>query len=347
MPTASLPPGQAGLSEPGLIRLREGMAGLQGRDGAPLLGTLALRHEVAHQLLFEACPAASSDRLFHEAFAVTVSGELQSWLSLEEDGGYLSLSQALSTLSVAKSLDSPKSRRALARLLTEAPARRGRLPLPLARLLPRCEAGASWTPLRPEDLASDGPPDDALVVLSRHSGEVILAEGAAAAPLPFGSTLKPFLLAGARRPPPALRPDPLRPAWHCGASMPDLMDAATALLRSCNGWFMDFAAKDPEVVRFGAWGPALRALGLTGLPADAAEAIGVRPSLRIPPLGLALSYRLLAEARPDLMDVLSRNAREGTLSGLSASSALAGTAVKSGTVLGADAAPRLGLLVAV
>ena len=35
-------------------------------SGGPGPGLLALRHEVAHQLLFEACPPASDDRLFHE-----------------------------------------------------------------------------------------------------------------------------------------------------------------------------------------------------------------------------------------------------------------------------------------
>jgi hypothetical protein len=338
-PAAGLASREAGLSRPGIVGVRAGMAAGAAR--------LALRHEVAHQLLFEACPAASGDRLFHEAFAVAVSGELPSWAAGEEEGGYLTLARALETLSRARDLDGAASRRALARLLTEAPARSGRLPAALARLLPRCEAGATWAPLRPQDLAAGVPSGDALVVLSRHSGEVLAAEGAAADPLPFGSTLKPFLLAGASFPPPALRPDPSRTGWRCGEELPGPMDAPTALLRSCNGWFLDWAAREPEVVKLGAWGPALRALGLSALPSDASEAIGVRPALRIPPLGLAHAYRLLAEARPDLVDVLSRNAREGTLAGLPASAALAGIAVKSGTVLDADAQPRLGLLAAV
>ena len=339
VPVSDLPPREAGLSRPGIIGLRTGMAAGASR--------LALRHEVAHQVLLGACPSASGDRLFHEAFAVAVSGELPSWAAAEEEGGYLPLARALETLARARDLDGAASRRALARLLSEAPARPGRLPAALARLVPHCEAGAAWAPLRPQDLAADVPSGDALVVLSRHSGEVLVAEGAAAAPLPFGSTLKPFLLAGAARPPPELRPDLTRTGWRCGEALPERVDAPTALLRSCNGWFLDWAAREPEVVRLGAWGPALRALGLSALPSDASEAIGVRPALRLPPLGLAHAYRLLAEARPDLMDVLSRNAREGTLAGLPASAALAGVAVKSGTVLDADARPRLGLLAAV
>jgi len=337
----SLPPGEAGRSTPGTIELRPALAASRGATAL----TLALRHEVAHQLLFEACPPASGDVLFHEAFAVYASGELASWAA-GDDEAYLPLSRALEILSRAKSLDLPGPRRALARLLAESPAPPGRLPPPLARPLSRCEPGAAWNPIRPDDLAGDVPAADALVVLSRHSGELLRVEGAARVPLPFGSTLKPFLLAGATRPPPVLRPDRSRPGWRCGEPVPPRMDSSTALLRSCNGFFLDWAAAEPEVVRLGAFGPALRALGLSALPADASEAIGIRPALRIPPLGLAHAYRLLAESRPDLVDVLSRNAREGTLSGLPASEPLAGVSLKTGTVLDSEARPRLGLIVA-
>lgn len=350
VPATALAPGEAGLSRLGEIAVRVDLPGLRGGSGP---GLLALRHEVAHQLLLEACPAASSDRLFHEALAISASGELPSWAAGEEGGSYLSLSRALEVLSRAASgqgargIDGPGARRALARLLSESPAPRGRLPAAVARPLSRCEAGTAWIPLRAQDLAGDAPAADASVLVSRHSGEVLSSEGAADLPLPFGSTLKPFLLAGATRPAPALRPDPSRPVWRCGDPMPAQMDAPTALLRSCNGWFLDWAAREPEVVTLGRWGPALRALGLSALPSDASEAIGVKPSLRISPRGLAQAYRLLAEARPDLVDVLSRNAREGTLSGLPSSGALAGVALKTGTVLDAGASPRLGIIVAV
>jgi hypothetical protein len=345
VPAEALRPGEAGLSRLGVVAVRPGLPAAR--------GLLALRHEVAHQLLLEACPPASGDRLFHEAFALSASGELAAWAAGEEDRGYLPLARALELLDRARArpdapgLDGPEARRALARLLSESPAPRGRLPPPLARHLSRCEPGAAWSPLTPQELAGEVPAADALVVLSRHSGEVLSAEGAARVPLPFGSTLKPFLLAGAAQPPPTLRPDPSRLPWRCGEGLPPEVDAPTALLRSCNGWFLDWAEREPDVITLGAWGPALLALGLSALPADGAEAIGIRPSLRIPPLGLAHAYRLLAEARPDLLDVLSRNAREGTLAGLPASEALAGVAAKTGTVLDAAAGPRLGLLVAV
>jgi hypothetical protein len=336
----ALPPGVAATSRPGSISLRPRL---------PLTGTGAgaIRHEVAHQFLFEACPAAQGDRLFHEAFAVSVSGELLDW-ARSEDGRYLPLAKALEDLGRSSELDSLTARRALARLLADVPARPGRLPGVLARRVGHCEQGARWTPLRPEELASDeAPAADATVVLSRHSGEVLASEGAASLPMPFGSTLKPFLVAGAPGPTPRLRPNGARPGWRCGDAIPDRMDAATALLRSCNGWFLDWAQAEPRVVRFGPWGAVLEALGLSALPSDASEAIGVRPSLRISPLGLAQAYRVLAEARPDVIDVLSRSSREGTLSGLDASPALAGVAAKTGTVLDASANPRLGWIVAV
>jgi hypothetical protein len=343
VPSATLAPGVAASSRPGVVALRPGLGLAPAGAGAG-----ALRHEMAHQFLLEACPAAQGDRLFHEAFAMAAGGELEAW-SRGEDGRYLPLARALEDLALGggRDLDGPAARRALARLLAEAPAGAGPLPAALARRLGRCDAGAAWAPLRPEELAGPADAADALVVVSRHTGETLLAEGAGALPLPFGSTLKPFLVAGAPGPTPLLAPSPARPGWRCGDALPARMDAATALLRSCNGWFLDWAAREPAVIRFGPWGPVLAALGLSALPADAAEATGIRPSLRMPPLGLAQAYRVLAEARPDLVDVLSRNAGEGTLAHLAASRALLGVAAKTGTVLDAAAAPRLGWIVAV
>lgn len=338
--TAELGSGTAAASRPGMILLRPGLSW-------PGSGAVALRHEIAHQLLFEVCPAASADRLFHEAFALSASGEISDW-NTEENGRYLPLAKALEVLSRAADFDGPQARRALARLLGEAPSSTDRIPKPIARRLAQCDGGTHWIPLRPEDLAEDQvQAADSLVILSRHSGQILQAEGAASLPLPFGSTLKPFMFAGARGSLPRLAPNPARPGWRCGEALPTKVDSTIALLRSCNGWFLDWAARDGAVVRMGSWGPTLLALGLSALPSDAAEAIGIRPSLRISPLGLARAYRLLAEVRPDLLDLLSRNAREGTLAHLPASDALVGIAAKTGTVLDASDNPRLGWIVAV
>src|SRR6266702_2635359 len=207
---SALPPGVAASSRPGVVCLRPGLP-LTGN------GAGALRHEIAHQFLLEACPGANGDRLFHEAFAIAASGEIAEW-SRDEDGRYLPLAKALEVLSHGHDLDSPQARRALARLLSDAPTAVGRLPPVLARRLGACDAGARWAALHPEDLASDNAPAaDALVVVSRHTGEVLQFEGAANLPLPFGSTLKPFLVAGAPGRTPSLAPDRSRPGWRCGA----------------------------------------------------------------------------------------------------------------------------------
>lgn len=341
-PADALPPGRAAVSRAGLVGLRPGPFDARARS--------ALRHEAAHALLLEACAPAADDRLFHEAFALLASGDLAEWARAEEGApeGYLPLARALALLGEPRGLDRPDARRALARLLAERPASPGALPPALARRISHCEAGARWEPLAAAELADDrAPAADALVVLSRHSGELLLSSGAATLPLPFGSTLKPFLVAGAEGPLPVLSPDPSRPGWRCGERLPEHVDGATALLRSCNGWFLDWAARTPEVVRLGRWGPVLLSLGLSALPVDGAEAIGVRPSLRISPRALAEAYRLLAEARPDLVDLMSRNAREGTLSGLAVSPRLAGVALKTGSVFTAEAVPRVGWIAAI
>lgn len=331
----ALPPGASASSRPGAVALRAGLP-----EPAALA---ALRHEVAHQLLFETCPAASSDRLFHEAFALAASGEVPGW----ERDGYLSVARALELLSRGGDLDRPAARRAIARLVSEGGAGAGGLPRALASRLSRCDPGARWLPLSPEDLAAAGEPAaDALLLLSRHSGEVERSEGATRLAMPVGSTLKPLLLAGASSPPPALGPDPSRVEWRCGEGVPGPMDAATALLRSCNGWFLDWLARDPDAARFGRFRPALAALGFA-TPGAPADAIGLRPSLRVAPLALAQAYRLLAEARPDLLDVLGRNAREGTLAGAPGAAALRGIAAKTGTVLDAEGRPRIGWIAAV
>jgi hypothetical protein len=120
-----------------------------------------------------------------------------------------------------------------------------------------------------------------------------------------------------------------------------------ALLRSCNGYFLDWAAAEPKVSYLGRFGPVLLALGLQRLPESVSEAIGLEPTLGLSPWALAQAYRVLAEAQPKLIELLGRNHQSGTLSGLSASAALAGFATKTGTVRGPGSQPRLGLVVAV
>src|SRR5690242_7609186 len=57
----TLLPSRNGQGRPGVVELRQGSPGVL---DARL--RVALRHELAHQLLWWACPASAEDRLFHE-----------------------------------------------------------------------------------------------------------------------------------------------------------------------------------------------------------------------------------------------------------------------------------------
>ena len=343
----SLPSSHAGASIPGLIELRPGGA--------------ALRHELSHQLLFWACPIAGGDRLFHEAFAMAASGELARGepaaaelpagvargSGASREAAYVSLPLAVAALREDR-LDSRAARRALRRVLLETSTSGAALPASLQRRLRECGAGGRWDPVTADELASaEAAAADAAVVLSRHSGEVLIAEGAARRPLPFGSTLKPFVVAAIAGQPPTLAPERGNPDWVCGEQLPGALDAAGALARSCNGWFHGLEALDPRAHELGSYATPLLALGLRRAPKSLAEAIGLQPSLTLSPWALAQAYRLLAEARPDLIAALRETAKIGTLAGLPESARLTGFALKTGTVRDARSRPTLGLIVAV
>ncbi|WNG48000.1 hypothetical protein F0U60_30550 [Archangium minus] len=333
----ALLPSRNGQGRPGVVELRQGTPGVL---DARL--RVALRHELAHQLLWWACPASAEDRLFHEAFALSVSGELVEW----REAPYQSLTNASAELARNPDVDTPRARRALARVLNEDSG----FPKALTRRLKQCHDGARWTvPLSVDELVGVAVQAvaSATVVLSRHSGEVLLAEGDIRTAMPYGSTLKPFVVAGSSEPPPVLAARAEVTEWLCGERLPAKVDVKTALLRSCNGYFLDWEARGSAPRNFGPWGAVLAAVGLSSMPLDMADAIGLRSTLRLSPWGLAQAYRLLAEARPDLMAVLADNAARGTLSELPASKAYAGVATKTGTVRDADSRPRLGWIVAV
>jgi hypothetical protein len=330
-------PSRDGQGRPGVVELRQGSPGVL---DARL--RVALRHELAHQLLWWACPASAEDRLFHEAFALAVSGELAEW----REAPYQSLSSAAAELARNPDVDTPRARRALARMLNEDAG----FPRALTRRLRRCQdGGRQAVPLSVDELAGVAvdAAASATVVLSRHSGEVLLAEGEIKRAMPYGSTLKPFVVAGSTAPLPVLPPRAEVPEWACGDGLPGKVDVKTALLRSCNGYFLDWEGRGSAPGAFGPWGRVLSSVGLSSEPLDMADAIGLRSALRLSPWGLAQAYRLLAEARPDLMAVLADNAARGTLSELPASRAYAGVATKTGTVRDADSRPRLGWIVAV
>ncbi|QRN93393.1 hypothetical protein JRI60_29880 [Archangium violaceum] len=330
-------PSRNGQGRPGVVELRQGSPGVL---DARLL--VALRHELAHQLLWWACPASAEDRLFHEAFSLAVSGELAEW----REAPYQSLTNASVELVRNPDVDTPRARRALARVLNEDAG----FPKALTRRLRQCQDGARWAvPLSVDELVGVAveAAASATVVLSRHSGEVLFAEGDIKRAMPYGSTLKPFVVAGSATPPPVLSSRAEVAEWVCGERLPGKVDVRTALLRSCNGYFLDWEGQGSAPRAFGPWGAVLAAVGLSSQPLDMADAIGLRATLRLSPWGLAQAYRLLAEARPDVLAVMADNAARGTLSELPASKDYAGVATKTGTVRDADSRPRLGWIVAV
>lgn len=333
-----LPPERNAQGRPGHVELRQNTPGVL---DARL--RVALWHELAHQLLWWACPQSGEDRLFHEAFAVAVSGELAAW----REAPYQSLSRAAAEVASAPAVDTPRARRALARILGESVG----FPKALSRRLRQCQDGTRWVvPLSIDELAevavrAAGP---ATVVLSRHSGEVLLAEGDVRRALPYGSALKPFVYAaGAVGAHPVLAPRRGVQEWACGPGLPAKVDGRTALLRSCNGYFLDWEATGTAPKGFGAWAGVLEAVGLTGTPADMADVIGLRSTLALSPWGMAQAYRLLAEARPDVLATMADNAVLGTLAELAASKALAGVSTKTGTVRDAASRPQFGWIAAV
>ncbi|ATB38374.1 hypothetical protein CYFUS_003808 [Cystobacter fuscus] len=333
----TLLPSRNGQGRPGVVELRQDSAGV-----LDVRLRVALRHELAHQLLWWACPASAEDRLFHEAFALAVSGELAEW----REAPYQSLASASVELARSPDVDTPRARRALARVLNEDAG----FPRALTRRLRRCQEGTRWTvPLSVGELAGHAERSvaQATVVLSRHSGEVLFSEGAFRTAMPYGSTLKPFVVAGSTAAPPVLAPRAEVAEWMCGERMPERMDVRTALLRSCNGYFLDWEGKGSAPRAFGAWGAVLSAVGLSSEPLDMADAIGLRATLSLSPWGLAQAYRLLAEARPDVLTWLADNAARGTLSELPASRDYAGVATKTGTVRDEESRPVLGWIVAV
>lgn len=333
--------GHSGRSVLGEVRLRQTRPGTI--DARMRLG---LRHEIAHQFLWTVCEAASGDRLFHEAFALATSGEAPAWTHQK----YVSVPEALRHLDQTRDLDSHRSRRAIARLVLEGVPAGGGLHPALVERLRTCAAGRRFgVSMRAEELA-DAPlsaAKDAQVVLSRHSGEILIRQGAIGTAMPFGSTLKPLVVAGHAEKPPRLEPDAQRSQWMCGEKMPESMGHRLALLRSCNGWFLDWGLRDPQVASFGGFGALLLALGMERLPEDMSEAIGVRTTLSLSPVAIARAYVAMAAARPDVLSLLRDNAIEGTLGGLEGASLLASAATKTGTLRDARSNPQLGWIVAV
>ncbi len=186
-------------------------------------------------------------------------------------------------------------------------------------------------------------------MLARHSGEFLELKGETAQAMPFGSTLKPFIIAAAVDRAldkdhvmsfPQRRNDPM---WACGDhGVTSKMDAATALSYSCNGWFLEYERRYGSTIpslAFGAYTELLQSLGLEHEPWDMSEAIGLRTSLTITPRGAAHAYRALFD-----------RASASVVRALKSSGTVVrsdGVARKTGSVRDHDSTPILGWLVAV
>ncbi len=340
--STTLPPHLLARSTPGRIELRpQTLRALDER------GVLALRHEVVHQWLWQRCPQSSRDRLFHEALAVAFSGEVEAW----RRQGYLTTPQAVQVLKRAD-LDTPAARQALARLVSEGEG----VSSALRRGLSRCADEAPWVDLDVRDLADDDHVvgDDALVVMSTATGEILEMSGAARSLMPVGSTLKPFIVHAALADGvalPTLSPRANEPLWACGGDL--RVGPKEALLQSCNGWFLDVEAALMANGRgpLGAFGPAFVARGMRALPTDMSEAIGVRSALRVSPVAMAELWRVLmlsssTSRGPAGLDVREVLKARGTLDGAEAIDVLAGMSAKTGTVRDSASRPILGVLVA-
>ena len=358
----SLPVQQLARSTPGTIELRLGPPAVVGATVDDATRT-ALRHEVVHQYLWQRCPQAARDRLFHEAMAVALSGEARQWRT----DGYLSLPVAMDTLA-HNDLDTAAARRALTRVVGEGgqfdpgqpSSSSSSLSSSLRARFGRCHDGAPWVPLTLEELAGTDAiaVGDALVVLHTVTGEVLEVQGSSGTAMPFGSTLKPILVAAivaAGQRLPLITRRGTDPMWACGDGASSTMAAAEALRRSCNGWFLDWVSQrrvevdtGPGGPALGTWGPVLSRLGLNRLPVDMSEAIGVRTGLTISPRGLAESWRLLMLSTPPrgALDVRAVLRERGTLAGVDHVDGLAGMSAKTGTVRDGQSRPVLGLLVA-
>lgn len=290
-----------------------------------------VRHELAHQWLLANCPRASEDRLFHELIAMAVAGEGR----IDPAVSVPSFDVAVKRLLAGVDLDSRPGRSALRRVLVDEPVYR--LPLLAERLLRRCHGAREWMALTVSDLVSSSPREPgAVLLLDRQALSVVWQEGDIDRQRPVGSTLKPFVVAGAAQTP-TLMSRQGAAEWACGKAMPSRLTADQALARSCNGYFLDWQAQQSKpnlTLGFGAALPWLKRSGLTGEVHDVRDAIGLTRALRMSPRQLAMAYVELAQRSPNTLRALEHTTIDGTLQGESISPWF--SAAKTGTVRTVD-----------
>ena len=314
-----------------------------------------LLHETAHQFLQTTCPTLpAAVPPLAEAFALFVSGDAES--RAMEGTRFVYASSARDWLlahPAARGVE-PTTQEALSRLLAQADLRDDWQAF-FARVVASCP-GASWSAsgAREEFLAlvrgrpSGAPARLDFLLVDGLSQETVASEGQPAVRFPTGSILKPSLLAMV---PGLLEPRPARAAatWHCPeAPSPGAMWTwQRALVRSCNGFFLDFTPAAPDA--FVPWEAELHRLGLESLPTTMEGRLGLRTEFTLSPLEAVRVYSWLCRRAPFVVDALAQTASSGTLAGLPDAPWFAARAIalKTGTVRSVRSEPLHAWIVAV
>jgi hypothetical protein len=317
------------------------------------------RHELAHVFFESACPGlAAKAPVLSEAFALHASGDAARRLATES--GYPSLPVARDRLvsgdaspGAGGTAATAATARALVRVLGRA-GQDARWDGVFARVLGTCRDDSFSTSaalvvfrdaVREEEPAPVARTD--FLLLDGLSGETLAEDGRPDARFPTGSILKPSLVAFV---PALLAPRPARDdaAWRCPRAIPagEEMDWATALRRSCNGFFLDAGRAGAD---FAGWEGALSALGLPEPPRTMEGRIGLLGDYAVSPREAVRLFAWLERAAPHVLDALRRTASDGTLAGApdAAWFTARGIALKTGTVRDAKSAPEHAWIVAV
>jgi hypothetical protein len=357
--TVPMPPTAVGVSDVtamprALGRTRAGRIELNRMLPAEAALTV-LRHEFAHSFLRARCPALEvAAPLPSEAFALWASGDAARRAFDDTRFVYASSARDWLVAHRASRADDPSAEQALSRVLAQ-PDRHDAWEGYFGRLLRSCP-DVSFSPGRAVDelleIAGAGSEPTAggidFLLVDGLSQEILASDGRPRDRFPTGSILKPTLVATV---PALMEPHPARDAavWHCpDAPQPGVVWTwQRALVRSCNGFFLDAAPPSPGAFR--PWEEELGRLGLTGLPDTMEGRIGVRTEFTISPLEAVRLYAWLCRRAPFVVDALTRTASEGTLAGAPGAAWFVerGVALKSGTVRDVRGTPLHAWIVAV
>lgn len=343
-------PGEAGRQEAGVIRLSRLLA----RGDAETV----LLHELGHAYFSARCPdLARAAPVVSEAFALIASGDAarraltddrfpfassaRDWLTARENTvrGHEAATQAALSRVLAQPDAAPAWETWFANTLRACGTPAFSAAQAHAELFERIRV-----PSRPEIPARLD-----FLLVEGASQRTLAREGRTEEAAPVGSILKPSLVAAV---PALLAPRPARdaPEWHCPGP-PTLGEEWTwqrALVRSCNGFFLDLPSESAEVSIL-AWGREMRLLGMRDVPTAISACIGLAPGSRLSPADVVRLYAWLAAKAPFVVDALRETARDGTVAAAAdAPWFLArGIALKTGTVRDSADTPHDGWIAAV